>query len=218
MTRPGPHGAFRYQRIVAVAAIALGGWLLVTSLAQPIKATIGESLLDRTFAERLAADESARHDETLWRPWSGADLTPVAEVRFPRLDEHRVIVDSASGEALAWAVGHMRGTAELGTPGISAIAGHRDGRFELLKDVQKGDDVELTTLNGETTRYVVTELTVVDSRTTQMPVVHSGPDELVMVTCWPIDAVLSGPERLLVRAVATPGVAPDDGLESRSGA
>ncbi len=151
----------------------------------------------------MAAPTEQRADPEQWRPWPWAELAPVGELNFPELNETRVVVDSASGEALAWGVGHMPSTAALGAPGVSVVAGHRDGAFELLADVYAGDIVELTTVDGEVRRYVVDERVVVDSGQVQLPIDHDGPDELILTTCWPIDALISGPERLLIRATPT---------------
>ena len=100
--------------------------------------------------------------------------------------------------------GRVRAAAELGAPGLTAVAGHRDGSFTLLSDVEIGDVVELTTLRGAPIRYRIVRREVADSRTTGLPLRHHGPDELVLVTCWPIDALISGPERLLVYAQRLP--------------
>lgn len=189
-----------WRRLAAAVALVVGIYLLAGGLAQPIKAHVGHTLLERTFNDRLAAAPGDRGDPDQWRPWPWADLAPVGELHFPDLDERRIIADSANGEALAWAVGHVDGTAALGAPGVSAVAGHRDGRFELLDDVDEGDFVDLTTLDGSTIRYVVEERLVVDSRTVRLPIVHAGDQELILTTCWPIDAFVSGPERLLIRA------------------
>lgn len=183
-------------RILVVAGLVLVG----SAMAHPAKAWIGHNLLERTFNDRLSATAAKQADDSVWRPWPGADLAPIGELNFPELGERRVVVDSASGEALAWSVGHVVGTAELGAPGVSAIAGHRDGRFALLSEVSEGDSFELTTLSGETVRYVVYHREVVDSEVVALPRVHSGDEELILTTCWPLDAFVSGSERLLLRA------------------
>lgn len=189
------------RRLLAAVPLLLGLLLFLGAVAQPVKARVGQSLLASTLDDRMAAAPHERADADQWRPWPWAELAPIAELHFPALGEHRVVVDSASGEALAWGVGHMTETAGLGAPGVSVVAGHRDGAFALLGQVYEGDTVELTMLDGETRRYVVDERVVVDSGRVQLPIDHVGADELVLTTCWPIDAFVSGPERLVVRAV-----------------
>ena len=43
--------------------------------------------------------------------------------------------------ALNRGAGHVTGTPEPGEPGNVAIAGHRDGFFRPLKDIEVGDDM-----------------------------------------------------------------------------
>lgn len=188
------------NRWLARILVAAGLVVLGSALAEPAKAWLGHYLLVRTFDSRLSATRAAQADAAAWRPWPGADLAPIAELHFPDLGERRVVTDSASGEAMAWSVGHVLGTAAPGEPGVSAIAGHRDGRFAILSKVVEGDEFELTTLSGETVRYVVHDRQVVNSERVALPQVHSGSKEIILTTCWPIDAFVSGPERLLLRA------------------
>ncbi|MCI4666075.1 MAG: class D sortase [Neomegalonema sp.] len=190
----------RAVRLGAALMIGVGAWLTGAALWMPAKAALGRLLLDRTFEARRVAPAAAQADPARWRPWPSADLSPIGRLRFPRLGESRIVLDSASGEALAWGVGHLRGSASIGAPGLTAAAGHRDGGFALLEHVKLGDVIEATPLNGETIRYRVTRRIVVDSRITTLPIRHSGPDELVLATCWPIEALASGPERLLIYA------------------
>lgn len=192
------------RRVVAATALIVGLALLATGLAQPIKAATGHHLLEQTFHARLAAPRDEQATAERWRPWPWADVSPVAKLHFPNLGEDRVVLNSASGEALAWGVGHVPGTAPLGGPGIAAVAGHRDGRFELLADVREGDEIELTTLTGITRRYVVDARVVVDSRRVELPIDHHGTAELLLTTCWPIDGLFAGPERLVVSAALIP--------------
>ncbi len=47
------------------------------------------------------------------------------------------------------AVGHIADTAAPGQDGNSGIAGHRDGFFRGLKDIQTGDEMSLETPRGQ---------------------------------------------------------------------
>lgn len=206
MTRTSWRASFR--RGAALCCAAAGAVLLVAALQQPAKAALGRILLERAFDARSAAPEEIRADAAAWRPWPWADMAPIGRLDFPTLGARRVVLDSASGEALAWGVGVVSGLAPLGAPGLTAVAGHRDGGFEILGGLQIGDVVELTTLDGAQARYRIVRREVVDSRRRRLPIRRHGPDDLVLATCWPIEALISGPERLLVHAVR---IAPADG-------
>jgi sortase A len=84
------------------------------------------------------------------------------------------------------------------------IAGHRDTHFRFLRDVQAGDEIVVETPGRPRARFRVRERAVVDARTA----VLAGADdtrELVLVTCYPFDALRpGGPLRYLVLAEAEP--------------
>ncbi len=180
------------------------GWLLVVagavtlglSLQMPAKAALGSWLLDRAWSETVAAGPEAE----AVKPWPGADIAPVGRIRFPSLDAERVILNDASGEAMAWGAGHVRGTAELGAPGVSGIAAHRDSHFALLAKLGPGDEVVLQTRAGADQRYVVEGARVVDAKSWRFPAVFEGPEVLALLTCWPVEALTPGDERLVVYA------------------
>lgn len=190
----------RFWRFAAIACVMGGVVLLGSALLIPAKAWLGGVLLEQSFEARRAAPASERADPTRWRPWPWADLAPIGRVSAPRLGEERIILDSASGEALAWGVGHVRGTAGLGSAGVTAVGGHRDGVFAFLGEVAVGDVIEVTPLEGPRIQYEVVRREVVDSRHQRLPILHRGPDLLVLSTCWPLDSLVEGPERFVITA------------------
>ena len=108
------------------------------------------------------------------------------------------VFDSTSKTALNRGSGHLTGTALPGTPGNIAIAGHRDGFFRGLKDIQIGVEIELTTLDGQQD-FRVSELMIVDP----LDVSVLDPTEetvITLITCYPFYFVGSAPERFIVRA------------------
>ncbi len=108
------------------------------------------------------------------------------------------VFDSTSETALNRGSGHVSNTALPGTPGNIAIAGHRDGFFRGLKDIQIGAEIELTTLDGQQD-FRVSELMIVDP----LDVSVLDPTEetvITLITCYPFYFVGSAPERFIVRA------------------
>ena len=99
----------------------------------------------------------------------------------------------------------MPGTPVPGGAGVAVIAGHRDTHFRFLRDVQAGDEVIVEAPGRPRVRFRVRKRAVVDARTA----VLAGADdarELVLVTCYPFDALRpGGPLRYLVLAEAEPG-------------
>lgn len=190
------------SRDVLAAGLMLGGLGFVAAgLATPAKAALGQFLLERAWSQSVAAEQSETHvAETAVRPWSWADIAPIARLRFPRLGEDRLVLNQATGEGLAWGPGHVAGTAPLGAPGLSAAAAHRDTHFGLLKDVEIGDVIELETIDGQVALYEVKHTAVVDAREWRFPAVFEGPDVLALATCYPFGDLTPGPERFVLFA------------------
>ncbi|MBX2855238.1 MAG: sortase [Rhodobacteraceae bacterium] len=185
--------------LFAAAMVLGGGGMLAAGAATPVKAMIGQAMLEQAWDEaRALAGE--QDDAVRVRPWSWADIAPAARLRFPSLGEERLVLDTASGEAMAWGPGHVDGTAELGAPGVSAAAAHRDTHFALLQHLSVGDVIEMETLDGSVARYRVAEMGVVDARTWRFPAMFNGPDVLALATCWPFDSQIPGPERFVLFA------------------
>jgi len=95
-------------------------------------------------------------------------------------------------------VGHIEGTSAPGENGNIGVAGHRDGFFRGLKDIQMGDNMDLYTEKGNS-RYVVDEILIVRPE----DVAVLGPRDkpaLTLVTCYPFYFVGSAPLRYIVHA------------------
>jgi len=142
--------------------------------------------------ERVRAyEETIEHDAAV----------PLAVLRIPGIELRVPVFDGTDELTLNRAVGRIEGTAVPGEPGNVGIAGHRDSFFRGLKDVAKGDRIELETLDGTHT-YEVTEITIVDPEAVE--VLDPTPRPTVtLVTCYPFYYVGSAPERYIVRAERT---------------
>ena len=122
----------------------------------------------------------------------------LAVLRIPSTDIEVPVLDSTSHLALNRGAGHVEGTALPGEPGNVAIAAHRDGFFRGLKDIQVGDNIELTTLDGQKT-YRVSMLSVVDPL--NVSVLDPTDDSVItLITCYPFYYMGAAPERFIVRA------------------
>jgi len=124
---------------------------------------------------------------------------PLAVLRIPAVGLTAPILSGTDALTLNRAVGHIPGTAAPGDDGNVGIAGHRDGFFRGLKDVQVGDELRLETLAG-TVSYEILELTVVEPDRVDVLDPTTEPT-LTLVTCYPFYFVGSPPQRFIVTAV-----------------
>ena len=113
-----------------------------------------------------------------------------------------MILEGVDREALERGVGHIPGTAFPGQPGNVAIAGHRDTFFRVLRNIRKGDEITLETLD-ESYRYRVDFTQIVSPGSTE---VLNDSDEqiLTLLTCYPFSFIGPAPQRYVVRAYRVP--------------
>jgi sortase A len=164
--------------------------------------------LARFDAFRVVAQQTATPDQSLWSPervsaWRKALLEPapppLAVLRIPKIRLEVAVMPGTDDRTLDRAVGHIEGTAQPGTDGNFAVAGHRDGFFRGLKDIAPGDVIEVDTMHGEAI-YHVDRIWVVDPE--DVWVLDPTPTRtLTLVTCYPFYFVGPAPRRLIVRAV-----------------
>ena len=178
-------------RLVLVAVLALAGASLAgQGLWINAKAVLAQVLLERAFAQSLATG-------TIVKPWSWLDTWPVARIELPRLGQEAIALEGSSGQALAFGPAHVAGTPDAGEPGTAVYAAHRDTHFAFLREVQDGDDVRITRRDGQIVTYRITGHAVV--RWDQSGIdPHAPGRNLVLATCWPFDALRSGPLRYVV--------------------
>ncbi len=159
----------------------------------PIKAEVAQVLLKRAW-ERTRAGESAA------RPWSWADTWPVARLRFAERDRDLIVLAGASGRTLAFAPGHLDGTALPGSAGNAVVSGHRDTHFAFLQYVLPGEQLEVETPDGAIRAYRVTARHILYAD--QISVLDDTDlDTLTLITCYPFDSIVpGGPLRYVVRA------------------
>ena len=161
----------------AFAALAAGFWL-------PAKAELAQQLLNRAWERTTESSEHAK-------PWPWADTHPVARLSRPGSSEPLTVLAGASGRNLAFAPALMDGSAELGTAGVSVIAGHRDTHFRPLATLAIGEEIMIERPDGSTLSYQVTALDVVDSERASLRL-DADESIVVLVTCWPFDSVTVG--------------------------
>lgn len=191
---PRPPRRGRGPGLLLAVVAAAGLALLAAGLWIPAKAWLAGRLLERSW-------RNARAGATATRPWPWADTFAVARLRVPRLGVDAIVLAGASGRTLAFAPGHVDGTAPPAGDGNCALAGHRDTTFRFLRELRPGDTIEIEAASGLRRRYAVRETAVVDQADTGVLAPTDAP-ALTLVTCWPFDALRPGGRgRYVVRAV-----------------
>ncbi len=123
---------------------------------------------------------------------------PIAVLTIPKIGIEVPVFDGTDDITLNRGAGRIAGTARPGQTGNMGIAGHRDGFFRKLKDIQVDDLVELSTRQGKFV-YSVEDIVIVNP--TDVSVLHPRPrPSLTLVTCFPFYFVGDAPQRYIVHA------------------
>lgn len=167
------------------ATISLGAALRIQ-----VKAALAQALIASSWAASVP----------FAKPWPWADTWPVGLLE---IGSHQLyVLAGAHGSALAFGPGHMDGTALPGEIGTSVIAGHRDTHFALLAQIQSGDQFRVQSAAKRWSSYRVQSIEIVDTRITPTLSVVSDNNVLLLITCYPFDAIdPGGPLRYVVTAM-----------------
>lgn len=194
------------ERLAWLGGIAAVGLWSVLS----VSGTVGA----RRELQRFAASQQpaapvvpSPPDQRLWsaarvRAWLQSQEqqapAPLAVLRMPSIGLEVAVLEGTDEWTLNRAVGLIEGTATPGDVGNIGIAGHRDGFFRGLKDVQVGDALELETPEA-VHRFRIERTWIVQPD--DVSVLDPTDDMAVtLVTCYPFYFVGSAPQRFIVRA------------------
>jgi sortase A len=180
---------------LSIAAIALAlsigsgtqaGWIYG-------KAMVAQLLLENAWRESLL--DSVPH-----KPWSWADIRTVARLDIVDIDRSFIVLNDASGEAMAFGPGLVGGDTRNATQNTIAIAGHRDTHLSFLEHLPIGAHINMQNTEGIFLRYELIDKSVVDSRSRSIIISQKNPG-LVLITCYPFNArQTGGPYRLVAKA------------------
>lgn len=170
--------------LVVLAALFIGDGLYIRA-----KAVVAQHLLQRAWQQTISG-------KTPVKPWPWADTRPVARLRVERLGIDCIILEGESGEVLAFAPGHLSRSAKPATAGNCALVGHRDTTFSFLKDLKKGDVLQLQNIDDAERSYQVVSTAVRNRQ--DLFVEETVTPWLTLITCYPFDALQSGGDRRFV--------------------
>ena len=159
---------------------------------------------DAVWFQHRAAARLERDWQVLHQAPERADAThatdgaPLARLSIPRLGVSVIVAEGVDDDVLRHALGHLPSSAAPGSSGNVTIAGHRDTFFRPLREIRKGDRIELESAGG-TADYRVEWSAVVDPSATVVAA-DDGYASLTLVTCFPFDYLGSAPYRFVVRA------------------
>jgi sortase A len=174
-----------------------GGCLAFEGLKIDIKAKVGQILLNRAWENTLETGKEQR-------PWSGFDGSLVFRLTVPKYKVDQVVLKGISGQNLAWGPSYHVESSLPQEKGATVISSHRDSHGIFIKNMQIGDVIELQDHHKNWHTYAVEDLFILDVNKENVAL-NPNDDRLLLVTCYPFEAVFSGtPLRYVVSAVKKP--------------
>ena len=160
----------------------------------------------RIEKEVAGLDQTQSADSSLWSPQRaklyqaslGTSAETLAVLRIPRLHLEAPVLEGTDALTLNRGVGRIVGTSRPGQGGNVGIAGHRDGFFRPLKDINAGDVIELVR-RSRTDTYAVDRIWITSPTDVSVLRPRKNPT-LTLVTCYPFYYVGPAPKRYIVEA------------------
>jgi sortase A len=198
---------------IELSLIGLGAALLVVFILLRMYGVAG-ALLGRASLEVARAGPTMPRASTVsdtidFRLWSEKRIKafresivkrfqpPLALLSIPRIGLEVPVFNGTNEEVLNRGVGRIIGTAHMGERGNLGIAGHRDGFFRALKDVQSGDAVELIAATRKFV-YQVDNIAIVAPEDVHILDDRAVPT-ITLVTCYPFYFVGDAPQRYVLQ-------------------
>jgi sortase A len=144
----------------------------------------------------------------------GKPAESLAVLRIPALRLEVPVLEGTDAVTLNRGVGRIAGTSLPGQGGNIGIAGHRDGFFRPLKDIRRGDLIELVTTT-RTDLYAVDRVRITSTADVSVLRPRRNPS-LTLVTCYPFYFVGPAPSRYIVEASLKGQPAQDEEQQERS--
>ena len=122
---------------------------------------------------------------------------PLAVLSIEKFDLKVPVYNGTDEINLNRGAGRIEGTAWIDSPGNLGIAGHRDGFFRDLKDIEVGDSIDMLTHQGNS-EFVVSSITIVDPTDVSV-LAPTDASTITLVTCYPFYFVGHAPKRYIVK-------------------
>ena len=181
------------ELVFIAAAIACAAWVYVTWRDAVEDQIYAKNELDHIAGRELPVDLSRVATDV------SGDTSLIGLLSIPSVNMSVAVVEGDDAHALRLAVGHLPDTPLPWNEGNSAFAGHRDGFFNPLQDVHRGDTITLATPRG-TLRYRVSLTEIVEPDDLSV-LGRTGGADLTLITCYPFGYFGPAPQRFVVQAV-----------------
>lgn len=175
--------------LTPIGVVVLAVFFLFDGVYIHCKAALAQHLLQRAWQKSVEMHVPVK-------PWPWADTWPVARLKVSRLGIDCIVLEGDSGEVLAFGPGHISESTKPVASGNCALVGHRDTSFVFLRDLERGDVIELQNVSDEKRSYQVVSTEV--SNGDDLFLEETVTPWLTLITCYPFNALTSVSEMRFV--------------------
>jgi len=148
-----------------------------------LKARVAQVLLQYAWHKTLITGE-------VQRPWKSFDGTPILRLSIPRHEIDQIVLAGSTGQALAFGPAFHKESKLPGAGGTTVLSSHRDSHGVYIKQLQKGDIINLQNRFQEWHSYTIENFYIINVKTDTIFTTRSK-ELLLIITCYPFDELTS---------------------------
>ena len=134
------------------------------------------------------------------KPWKSFDGVPIFRLRIKEHNVDQIVLSGNWGQSLAFGPAFHQESNLPGDGGATILSSHRDSHGIFIKNLQKGNVIEIQDRSKQWHTYIVENFNIININRDK--IIKTGSKEaLLIVTCYPFDALRAGtPLRYIVFA------------------
>ena len=170
-----------------------GGYFAYEGLKIELKAKVAQVLLQYAWNKTL---QTGRY----YQPWSSFDGKPILLLEIPSHNIRQIVLNGTSGQSLAFGPSFHEESFLPHEQKVTIISSHRDSHGFFIKKLQLGEEIKLQDQYKKWHSYIIDDLLIINVQEENITI-KINDQHLLLVTCYPFDAILSGtPYRYVVSA------------------
>ena len=172
--------------IIFLALVLLlgGGYFGFQVFKIELKARVAQILLQYAWHKTIKTGEDQR-------PWESFDGTPILRLMIPDYEVDQIVLKGTTGQALAFGPAFHEESLLPGKGGTTVLSSHRDSHGIYIKKIQIGDIISLQDRYNQWYAFQVDDFMIIDVTKNSISTLNSE-DNLLIITCYPFNAINSG--------------------------
>ena len=170
-----------------------GGYFAYEGLKIELKAKVAQILLQHAWSKTLQTGK-------FYKPWPSFDGKPILLLEIFSHNISQIVLSGTSGQSLAFGPSWHLESFLPHEGKVTIISSHRDSHGVYIKKLQLGEEIKLQDQYKNWHSYIIDDFFIINVLEEKITMGNND-QHLLLVTCYPFDAILSGtPYRYVVSA------------------